>query len=237
MDVVALAEISDVRHEILIRRERLVALGARLLRLAARVDVHMVRQHDLLAQVADDLVHEQDDRRAEALRVVHGHDRHVIRLAHAPRRERDDGMVAVRAPARLHHIGLGGRGRLARRGADALHIDEHAGDLRAGRVADELLLQREARAARRVHRLRARERSAEDGAHARDLVLHLHELAAVLRQELRHCLGNLRRGRDRIAREEIHARGNRALRAGLVALHQSRLAHFAASSALSTKIA
>ena len=237
MDVVALAEIRDVRHEILVRRERLIALGARLLRLAARVDVHMVGEYDLFAQMADDLVHEQDDRRAEALRVVHRHDRDVVRLAHAPRRERDDGMVAVRAPARLHHICLGGRGRLARRGTDALHVDEHAGDLGAGRVADELLLQREARAARRIHRLRACERGAEDGAHARDLVLHLDELAARLRQELRHRLGDLRRRRDRVAREEIHARGDCALGAGLVALHQSCLAHFAASSILSTKIA
>jgi hypothetical protein len=32
------------------------------------------RQYDLLAQMADDLIHEQDDRRTEALSVVDGHD-------------------------------------------------------------------------------------------------------------------------------------------------------------------
>ena len=148
----------------------------------------MFRQHDFLAQMADDLVHEQDDRRAEAFGVIDGHDGHVIRLADAPRRERDDWMVAMRAPARLHDVGLGRRGRLARRGADALYVDEHARDFGAGRVADELLLQRKAWAARRVHRFRARERGAEDGAHRADFVLHLDELAAMLRQQLGHRL-------------------------------------------------
>ena len=174
---------------------------------------------------------------AEALRVIDGHDRRIVRLAHAPRRERDDRMVAVRAPARLHDITLRRRGRLARRRADALHIDEHARDLRAGSIADELLLEGKARAARRIHDLAARQRRAEDGAHARDLIFHLDELAAVLRQQARHRLRDLRGRRDRVAGEEVDASCDCTFCAGLIALHQSRFAHCAASLTLSTKIA
>ena len=188
--------------------------------------------------MADDLVHEQDDRRAEALRIVDGHDRRIVRLAHAPGRERDDRMVAVRAPARLHDIALRRRSRLARRRADALHIDEHARYLRAGRVADELLLEGKARTARRIHDLAARQRRAEDGAHARNLVLHLDELAAVFRQQACHRLRDLRGRRDRVAGEEVDASRDCTFCAGFIALHQSRFAHCAASSlTLSTKIA
>ena len=54
VDAVALAEVCNIRHEILVRRKRLITLRTRLLRLAARIDLYMLRQLDLLAQMADD---------------------------------------------------------------------------------------------------------------------------------------------------------------------------------------
>ena len=126
----------------------------------------------------------------------------------------------MRAPARLHHIALRRRGRLSRRGADALHIYHDARDLRTGGIADQLLFQRETGAARRVHHLCTRERCAEDRPHRADLVLHLEERAADPRQQLCHLLGDLRGRRDRIAREERHTCRNRTLGDRLVALHE-----------------
>ena len=107
----------------------------------------------------------------------------------------------------------------------------------AGCVADELLLEGKARAARRIHDLAACQRRTEDGAHARDLIFHLDELAAVFRQQARHRLRDLRGRRDRIAGEEVDASRDCTFCAGLIALHQSRFAHCAASLTLSTKIA
>ena len=133
-------------------------------------------------------------------------------------------MIAVRAPACLHHVALRGRGRLSRRGSDALDVRHHAGDLCTCGIADQLLFQREARAARRVHDLCPCERCAENRTHRPDLILHLEERAADLRQQFCHLLGDLRRGRDGVAREERDPRGNRTLGDRLVALHQPSLA-------------
>ncbi len=193
--------------------------------------------------MTDDLIHEQDDRRTEPLGIVHSHDRRIVCLTHAPRCQCDHGMVAMGAPAGLHDIALARGGRLAGRRTYALHIDEHAGDLGTGSIADELLLQGETRAARRIHGLHARQRSAQNRAHTRDLVLHLHELAAHTRQQFRHRLGDFGRRGDRITSKETYSGRDCALSACFVSLHQSGLAHCAASFAvppsdsLSTKIA
>ena len=226
MDVISVAEPRHVGYEILAHGIGLIALGACFFRPAARIDFDLLGggQCHVLAQMPDDLVRQQNDRRAESLGVVYRHDRHVERLAHAPWGERDDRMIAVRTPACLHHVALRGRGRLSRRGADALDVRHHAGDLRARGVADQLLFQREARAARRVHDLCPCKRCAENRAHRPDFILHLEECAADLRQQLCHLLGDLRRGRDGVAREERDPCGNRTFGDGLVALHQPSLA-------------
>ena len=234
VDAVAVAETSHIGHEILTDGKGLIALGARLFRQTARIDVQFVRrrERDIFPQMSDDFVHQQNDGRAKTLHIVHGHHRQIECLAHTPRRERDDRVVAVRAPTHLHHIALRRRGRLSCRGTDALHIYHDARDLRTRRIADQLLFQREAGAARRVHHLCTRERCAEDCPHRADLVLHLEECAADLRQQLCHLFGNLRGRRDRIAREECHTGSDRALGDRLVALHEpcTRLRHLTPSS-------
>ena len=141
-------------------------------------------------------------------------------------------MIAVRAPAHLHDIALRGGGRLSRRGADTLDVHEDARNLSTCRVADQLLLQREAGTTCRVHYLCPCERCAEDCAHCADLVLHLEECAADPRQQLCHLLRDLRRRRDGVAREERHACGDSTLGDRLIALHQPcfALAHLTPSS-------
>ena len=106
-------------------------------------------------------------------------------------RERDDAVIAVRSPARLLHVHLGGKGRRSGARAAPLHVDDDARHLRHDRVSEILLLEAEARARRRRERLGPRERGADDGAHRGDLVLHLDELAADLRELADEVLGDL----------------------------------------------
>ena len=77
---------------------------------------------------------------------VEGERRQVDALLHRRRRQGDDLVVAVGAPARLHHVALGGLGGLAGGGPRALHVDDDAGRLGHAGVADALLHEREARA-------------------------------------------------------------------------------------------
>ena len=63
-----------------------------------------------------------------------------------------------------------------------------------------------------------------DGRHRGDLVLHLDEVAAHLGQAAREHLGDLGRGRDRVAGEEARAGGDGALGDRFVALQEDGVA-------------
>ena len=138
----------------------------------------------------------------------------------------DDGVLAVGAPARLHDVALAGLGGQPGGGAAAHDVDNDAGDLRHGGVADVLLHEREAGPRGRRERLGAGQRGADDGGDGGDLVLHLDEVAAHRGQAAGEDLGDLGRGRDGVAGEEARAGGDGPLGDRLVALHQSaRRAH------------
>ena len=144
-------------------------------------------------------------------------------------------MVTMCAPACLHNIALGRSGRLAGRWAYTLHVDDNDRNLRCCSVADQLLLQGNTRAGGGSQSLLACQRSTQYNAHAGNLVLHLDELAANLRQELCHALGNFCGRGNRIAAEETDTGCQSTLGTCLITLHQSSFTHFA--TFLSTKIA
>ena len=129
MDVVAAPEISYVWHEILIRRKRLIALGASFLRLTAWINIQTFRsrQLDLLTQMSDNLIHQQNNRCAKPLGIVHSHNRGIIGLTDAPRRQGNNRVITVCSPACLHHIGLRRCSRLSGGRADTLDIDQQIG--------------------------------------------------------------------------------------------------------------
>ena len=125
------------------------------------------------------------------------------------------------APAGLHDVALRGLGRQAGRGAAAHDVDHHTGDLGHGGVTDVLLHEREARTGGGRECLGAGQGGTDDGRHRGDLVLHLDEVAAHLGQAARQHLGDLGRGRDRVAGKEATAGGDGALGAGFVALQKA----------------
>ena len=144
------------------------------------VDLDLVgsRDHHLLGHVADALVHHDHDRDAELLGKVEGRDGQVEAFLRGIRAERDDLVVAVRSPPRLHHVGLRGqRGQPGGRSA-ALHVDEHAGRFGHGGVADVLHHQREAGAGGDREGLRAAPDRALHGDGGGQFVFHLDEDSA-----------------------------------------------------------
>ena len=128
-------------------------------------------------------------------------------------------VVAVSAAAGgLIVVRLGGLdGAEARAAAD--DVDDQAGKLRAGDVADALLLEGHARAGGAGHGARAGAGRAVDHVDGRDLALGLDERAAHLGQALAHILGDLALGRDGVAEIVAAAGLHGGFRDGLVALH------------------
>ena len=170
--------------------------------------------------MADHLVEQQDDRRAVGFGQVeglHGYGKDVLVVRG---RQGDDRMVAVRAPAGLVNVALAHVGGNAGGRSAALHVGDHAGDLGHDGVPQSLLHQRKPRAARGRHGLAAGQRGADDGAQRGDLVLHLDELAADLRQAVGQEFGDFGRGGDRVARKKIEPRVQGSLHAGFVALNE-----------------
>ena len=236
-DVVALAaaEGGHFRHHLAL----LEAVGqALVVREADRgpvddVQVLGVRDLDALAQVADDLIHQQDDRRAVLLREVEAPDGEVVGFADGAGTEGDDRVVAVGAPAGHHDVTLG-RGRGHTRGrAGALDVHDDERNFRQAGVAEVLLLEGEARAAGGGHGLDACGGSADNGCHAGDLILHLKEAAPYLGQTSGGKLRYLSGRRNGIAGIKPHSCCNGTFYAGLVALHQNCFAHYFPSSSVS----
>src|SRR3990172_1903374 len=133
--------------------------------------------------------------------------------------------VSVDPEFAVHDVALAGAGRNAGRRAAAHDVDDHARDLGQHREPHVLLLEREAGAGSGREGLRSREGSADHRGHRGDLVLHLQERPADLRETPRHELGHLGRRGDRVAAEEGAPRVEGAFRARLVTLEQLDLAH------------
>jgi len=180
---------------------------------------------DPLPHVPDDLVEGDDHGGAVLLRKVERPDRLGEDLLDVGRSEADDRVVAVRPPLALHDVALAGAGRNAGRRPAAHHVDDDARNLGQHGEPHVLLLEREAGTGGGGKGLAARERAADHRRHRRDLVLHLQEGPADLREAPRHELGHLGRRGDRVAAEEGAPRVDGAFRARLVPLEQFDLAH------------
>src|SRR5271166_4541820 len=116
--------------------------------MAARSDLDLVsgRDYYFFRHVAHHLVHHEHHRHTKFLREIKGLDGEIKTFLGRIRAEGDDLVVSVRAPTRLHHVGLRGESGQARGGSSALHIDEDTRGFGHGRVADVFHHQREARA-------------------------------------------------------------------------------------------
>lgn len=99
----------------------------------------IVRQFDLLAHMADNFVHQQYNGNTVFFAESVSAQRQFKAFRHAGRGQGNEPVIAVRAPAGLHQVALGRRGRLAGRRAYALHVDDDQRNLGHAGIADQLL--------------------------------------------------------------------------------------------------
>ena len=222
-DVVA-AISGERRDAVGVGLERQVA-GGRAGGLLALDDLQLAwaGNHHPFARVADDLVGHQDHRDPEPLGEVERLHREGEAFADGGRTQRDHRLVAVPSPADLHDVRLARLGRQPGAGPArcTLTITQGTSPMIARPMFS--CIKREPGAAGRGKSLGAGQRCADHGGDRGDLVFHLHEDAAELRQPDRAFLGDFGRRRDRIAGIEAGARVQRAFGNGLVALHQPGL--------------
>ena len=184
---------------------------------------HLVPQRlgrDGFLALPDGLIGEDEDGDLELLGDVERLDRRVETVLDVRAGEDDPRRVAVSPEEALEEVGLLALGRIARRGAAALHVDDDDGNLRHRGQAEHLDHQGKARAGGRRHRLDAGKGRSDDGADRRELVLGLEEGAAGAGHPLGEEVQDLGGGRDRVAREEPAAGVERADRGGFVSGHQ-----------------
>src|SRR5208283_4135346 len=110
VDVVALADARHVRNQVFARFVG-VKLARRYVSVAARIDVDLLgrRDHNLLGHMTHHFVHHDENRAAKLLCHIECGDSEVEALLRRVGAERDNLVVAVRSPAYLHHVGLGGK--------------------------------------------------------------------------------------------------------------------------------
>ena len=178
------------------------------------------RKLHLLHHGAEAAVHEYHDRAAVALGVLRSVVDDVHRLLHRVRSKDQHPESAVAG-------GLGGLEIVLLRGLDgaearaaALHVHDDRGQLRRGKIAYALALERYAGAGGAGHGPDACRRRAVDHIYGRDLALALDEAAADLGQAPGQVLGQLRLRGDGVAGEEAYAAPDRGLAYGLVAFHE-----------------
>ena len=178
MDAVARARARHGRNAAAIGGVGLV-IRARSARPFAFRAIHftgVVERHGF-GELRDHLIVQQHHRRPASLGQIEGADGLAVDFLHRGRRQHNDRIVAMAAPARLHQVGLRRPGRHAGGRAAAHDIDDDARDLGAGGVAEIFLLERKSRTAGRGHGFDAAHRSADHRRHRGDFVFHLHEHA------------------------------------------------------------
>ena len=190
------------------------------------------RNHDFLGHVADDFIHHEHDGNAKLFRKIEGLDRKIEAFLRGVRTERDDLVVAVRSPAGLHHVGLCRKCGKSSGGSTALDVDEDAGRLRHGRVADVLHHERKAGARRHGEGFGAAPDSALQGDGSGQFIFHLYEAAADDRHALGEAFDDLRRGSDRVAGSKTRSSGKCPFAAGVVAVKKMSASKYAARISL-----
>ena len=126
----------------------------------------------------------------------------------------------MRPPARLHHIGLGGKSGQSGRGPAALHVDKHAGRLGHGGIANVFHHQRESWAGGYGERLGSAPYSTLQRDRGREFVFHLNECSPYRRHACREALDYLGRWGDRISGRESCSGRQCAFTAGMVAIEK-----------------
>ncbi len=153
-----------------VRLERLTLLGEGVLDLLVAGDV---RNPPRLRAVGDRAVGQQHHRGVVLHSDPGGLQGHVEAVGRRARRQHGHRRFTVAAEHRLQQVGLFGLGRQTRRGAAALHVDDHQRQLGHHGQAHGLGLQRDAGAGGGGHAQRAAVGGADGRADAGDLVLGL----------------------------------------------------------------
>ena len=190
-----------------------------MLALPAR-DLFWRRDDHPFNHVTDHFIRQQENRQAVAVCHVETMDGQVEHFLGRPGRIGDRAVISVRAPARLHHVGLPWHGRQTGGRGSALHIDDHAGDLQHHSQADVFHHQAQTRPRCGGHGARAGGGSSEDGSHAGQFILHLDEYAPHLGQAARQVLCDLGGWGDRVTAKKVAASRDRAFGAGFVPVHK-----------------
>ena len=221
--LVTVAGVRHLRNHIAVGRVGLIVFHG-LVGVFARRHFDLVgrRNHNFLRHVPDHLVHHEHHRHAEFFRQVESLDGQVETLLGRIRAERDDLVVAVRSPTRLHHVSLRRKCGQSSRGPASLHVDKHAGRLGHSGVADVLHHQREAWPRGYREGLGSTPYPALQRDRSGEFVLHLNECSTDCRDAGREALDYFRRGRDGISGSESRASGQCAFAAGMIAVEKVR---------------
>ena len=181
---------------------------------------------------ADVEIGQHEHGRLEPLREIERLGREVEALGGVRGEEEDVLRVAVRGVRAEEDVSLLGARRHARRGADALDVDDDGGDLGVVREPDELVHERDARPGRRRERARAVPPRADDHADRRQLVLGLEDAVALLARRLVGAkalalrlerVEDARGRRDRVPRGDRRARVQAPERGRRVAVDEDRV--------------
>ena len=125
------------------------------------------------AQMPDDLIGHDEDRRPVLFAQIESGDGLVENLLGRGRRQSDDFVMAVGTPSGLHHVALGAQRGESRGWAGPLNVHQDARRFGADAQSEVFHHQAEAGAGGGRHALHSRARSPENGGHGGDLVFHL----------------------------------------------------------------
>ncbi len=170
--------------------------------------------------MANHFVHHEHHRHAEFFGQIERFDSQVKTFLRRIRAERDNLVIAMRTPPRLHHIGLRGQRGQASRRPSALHIDEYARRFGHGGVADMLHHQRKARPGGHGERLGSAPHRALQRDRSGQFVFHLNKRSAHGRHPRGEALNHFGGRSDGVSGGEAAAGSQRAFAAGMVAIHE-----------------
>ena len=156
--------------------------AGRALAFCLRNFIIVVGKLDFLAHMADNLVHQENNRATIFFAQCYCTQSQVKAFGNTRRRNGNQPVVAVGAPTGLHNLALCGGGRLAGCGAYTLYVNDNAGDFGAAGEAEHFLFQGEAWAAGCGHSFFTGHRCTDNSAETGDFVFSLHKFTANLRQ-------------------------------------------------------
>ena len=207
MNVIAIAKISGIRNQILVRGKRLIALCPGAGRLATRINFYVggLRQLHLFPQMTNDFIHQENNRRAEPFGIIDSHNSSIEGFPDTPWRKGNHWMITVGTPTGLHNITLGRGSWLTGGRTYTLYIHHNNRDFRSSCIANKLLLQGNTRTGGRGQSLFTSQGGTKHNPHAGNFILHLNKFAAYCRKHFGHSLCNLCRRCNRITAKKADA--------------------------------